>query len=499
MNRMADRYSAFRVPHSVNAMNSSRLDDLRICPKCQNVTHFGDEFRTKCRSCGETVWFFDHRPQAFPPAVPKQSHGLWSHPTTTLLLGVCGLFGVVALAAVEKGSVVSAVAALAALGFAAFGFVRHAEARQTELLLENLQSEAAAARAMRQKVEQLTTRYNQLLKTGDQRVAEYGKEILSVAIDQREQAEQLRRQASIDRQAVREVDARIYRMAERLVADHLKWTLTRVKPDPENFQKRKSEVEKAFAFVEGVGYELPQNLRKETLAKLRADFEQAMRTKSAKERQKKLNQLMREEQKLQKERDQAVREAELREREMQLRLDRALREQHDLHDTTVEELRRQLAEAQSSAERAKSMAQLTKAGHVYILSNIGSFGEGVYKVGMTRRLEPKERVHELGDASVPFPFDVHAMISCENAPRLEHELHHKLTRYRVNGINLRKEFFRIDFSKLLTMVRESHGEIDYVAEPEALQYRTSQSMTPQEVVEFETIAIDAGVDLEDDE
>ena len=89
-----------------------------------------------------------------------------------------------------------------------------------------------------------------------------------------------------------------------------------------------------------------------------------------------------------------------------------------------------LAEAQASSERAKSMAQLTKAGHVYILSNIGSFGEGIFKVGMTRRLEPQDRVKELGDASVPFPFDVHAMISCENAPGLENALHKELARYR---------------------------------------------------------------------
>ena len=79
---------------------------------------------------------------------------------------------------------------------------------------------------------------------------------------------------------------------------------------------------------------------------------------------------------------------------------------------------------------------------MYVLSNIGSFGEGVYKIGMTRRLEPQDRVRELGDASVPFPFDVHMMISCDDAPSLENALHRESHKQRVNKVNFRKEFFR---------------------------------------------------------
>ena len=80
-------------------------------------------------------------------------------------------------------------------------------------------------------------------------------------------------------------------------------------------------------------------------------------------------------------------------------------------------------EAQVNKERALSRAQMTRSGHVYIISNIGSFGENVYKIGMTRRLEPADRVRELGDASVPFRFDIHAMIYSEDAPSLENHLH----------------------------------------------------------------------------
>jgi len=120
---------------------------------------------------------------------------------------------------------------------------------------------------------------------------------------------------------------------------------------------------------------------------------------------------------------------------------------------------------------------MTKSGHVYVLSNIGSFGEGIFKIGMTRRLEPADRVRELGDASVPFPFDVHMMISSDDAPTLENALHRALHRLRLNKIKPRKEFFRTDLDAIRQIVEQDHGEVDYVADAEALEYRQSFEMS----------------------
>lgn len=106
------------------------------------------------------------------------------------------------------------------------------------------------------------------------------------------------------------------------------------------------------------------------------------------------------------------------------------------------ELEKKLAEAEANSRKA-SMAEQTKQGHVYVISNRGSFGEGMLKIGMTRRLDPQERIDELGDASVPFDFDIHAMVSSSNAPELEYELHKTFAERRVNKVNHRKEFFRI--------------------------------------------------------
>lgn len=174
------------------------------------------------------------------------------------------------------------------------------------------------------------------------------------------------------------------------------------------------------------------------------------------------------------------------EKDSQAELKRQMREEQQRQDELAaegayrEELERQrleleqkIREVHQQYERAKSMAQLTKQGHVYVISNIGSFGEDVFKIGMTRRLEPMERVKELSGASVPFDFDVHAMISCDDAPALEKTLHDHLERYRINRVNLRKEFFRVELSRIINEVERHHGQVDYIADPAALQYLQS--------------------------
>lgn len=186
---------------------------------------------------------------------------------------------------------------------------------------------------------------------------------------------------------------------------------------------------------------------------------------------------MREERQRAEELERQQQEAEAKEQELEARrkaVEEALLAADEEHRQELEETRLQLEQeiedVHKQYERAKSMAQMTKQGHVYVISNIGSFGENVYKIGMTRRLEPLDRVSELSGASVPFEFDVHAMISCDDAPALEYALHNKLSSERMNKVNLRKEFFKTDLSKIIQCVEEHHGKVEYVADPAALQY-----------------------------
>lgn len=121
--------------------------------------------------------------------------------------------------------------------------------------------------------------------------------------------------------------------------------------------------------------------------------------------------------------------------------------------------------------------QNAKAGYVYVISNVGAFGEGIYKIGMTRRLEPMDRVDELGDASVPFWFDVHAMVFSENAPALEAKLHERFAAGRLNKVNGRKEFFRADLKEVEAIIRQNYDAVvEVVHEAPAEQYRESLRM-----------------------
>lgn len=138
----------------------------------------------------------------------------------------------------------------------------------------------------------------------------------------------------------------------------------------------------------------------------------------------------------------------------------------------VARLEEQLASVVGEIEAVDFRARTLTAGHVYVISNIGSFGEGVLKIGMTRRLEPMDRVRELGDASVPFTFDVHALYFAENAVRIEREMHQRFAGRRVNRVNHRKEFFRVSPAEARDVLTELSGELmTFVEEPEALEYR----------------------------
>lgn len=166
-------------------------------------------------------------------------------------------------------------------------------------------------------------------------------------------------------------------------------------------------------------------------------------------------------------------------------------------EAALQDLRARLEKAESEDERSAFLLKITeteankaaldaeekvidyreqnaKAGYVYVISNVGAFGEGVYKIGMTRRINPMERVDELGDASVPFWFDVHAMVFSNNAPALEAKLHEKFAQGRLNKINARKEFFRADIKEIETVIRSNFDAVvEVVHEAPAEQYRES--------------------------
>lgn len=133
-----------------------------------------------------------------------------------------------------------------------------------------------------------------------------------------------------------------------------------------------------------------------------------------------------------------------------------------------------------------------KAGNIYIISNLGSFGDKVFKIGMTRRMNPQDRVNELGDASVPFKFDVHSFIFSDNAVALESALHERLNNQRVNKVNLRKEFFYSSVDELEALVNELDPTAEFNKTMLAEDFR--QSISTDEIYTSDYSIDDQDVD-----
>ena len=259
-----------------------------------------------------------------------------------------------------------------------------------------------------------------------------------------------------------------------------------------NFEQLRNRIEKAFATINRLGAPQGCELAKWFLMlkveELQLTCEHAMKVQAEKEEQREIKEQMRQDALVARDRERATQEALDEERRRRIDVEKARRdfevaraeqksaeEQESLRQR-VAELEDKLAEATAEKERAVSQAQLTRSGHVYVISNLGSFGENVYKIGMTRRLDPMDRVSELGDASVPFAFDVHAIISSRDAPALEAALHAKFSDRRLNLINRRKEFFHVTIQEIAEVVREECGDILLTEIAQADEFAQSEAM-----------------------
>ena len=201
------------------------------------------------------------------------------------------------------------------------------------------------------------------------------------------------------------------------------------------------------------------------------------------EEQRRIQEQIREEERARREYEKAIQDAAKEEAAIKRALEKAQAEMSHAsekekakYEQEMAQLKQRLTEAEAKNQRAISMAQQTRSGNVYIISNVGSFGDDVLKIGMTRRLEPLDRVKELGDASVPFEFDVHAMIRSDDAPGLERELHSRFEEFRINKVNYRKEFFRIPLQYLREFVAEKNLEATFTMTAEAREFRETQAL-----------------------
>ena len=215
---------------------------------------------------------------------------------------------------------------------------------------------------------------------------------------------------------------------------------------------------------------------------LRLAFEYQLKKQEEKEEQRAARAEQREQAKLEKELAAELKKVEKEQTHYQTayeKLQQQLAQNPDDPDllNKKSELESRLEEIEKSIADIDYRQANMKAGYVYVISNIGSFGPDVYKIGMTRRLDPQDRVDELGDASVPFNFDVHAMIFSDDAPALEAALHRAFSDKKLNMVNQRREFFHVTLDEIKKVIKENFDKtVDFIDVPDAEQYRISEKM-----------------------
>lgn len=260
-----------------------------------------------------------------------------------------------------------------------------------------------------------------------------------------------------------------------------------------NIDSMKKRIEKSFESLnklnETVHVGLKPSFLNLKIEELYLAYEYQVKKQEEKEEQKRIREELREQAKLKKELEEARKNIDkdlkhftnaLESLNIQLNNNEITQEQREALLNKKNELEEQINTLTNNLKDIDYRQENQKAGYVYVISNIGAFGEDIYKIGMTRRLNPQDRIDELGDASVPFNFDVHAMIFAEDAPALENALHKAFDNKKVNMINQRREFFNVKLEEIEKVIRNNFDNtVEFIKIPEAEQYRESVKIREQ--------------------
>ena len=264
---------------------------------------------------------------------------------------------------------------------------------------------------------------------------------------------------------------------------------TIVKAKYNNVESLEKKINKAAETLNKLGERMTASITSKyvnlKIQELYLSYEYELKKQTEKEEQRRIKEQMREEAKVARE----IEEAKKTLRKEATHFTKAITKlDEQLETADSEEIRQSLEEEKRKIEEelakvsediaANEMREKnTRAGHVYIISNIGSFGENVYKIGMTKRLDPQERVDELGDASVPYRFDVHALVFSEDAPALESAIHKAFSDRRINLVNQRREFFKVTLKEIVHVVKENFNKpVEFTMAAEAAEFRQSEQM-----------------------
>lgn len=261
-----------------------------------------------------------------------------------------------------------------------------------------------------------------------------------------------------------------------------------------NIDAKRNKLSKSFETINKIfkidGVQLNIKYLEMKLEELNIIYSYQYKKELEKEQQKAIKEQMIEEEKVRKEIEREKAKIEKEEKQfknevskLMTYLQKASDIEKQLYIDKIKELEDKIKQLEIDKKDVLNRENNTRAGFVYVISNIGSFGENIYKIGMTRRLEPMDRIKELSSASVPFEFDVHAMIFSDDAPTLESILHNTFNAKRVNKVNTRKEFFNVSLSEIEKVVKENHNAtVEFTEIAKAEQYRESLNMSNNNTV-----------------
>nr|WP_321026334.1 DUF4041 domain-containing protein [Clostridium neonatale] len=260
-----------------------------------------------------------------------------------------------------------------------------------------------------------------------------------------------------------------------------------------NIDNMRGKISKSFESINKIfkvdGLELNKSLLELKLEELNLVYTYELKREQELELQKEIKAQMIEEEKVRREIEQEKKKIEKDQAQFTNEINKLMKylqqasndTEKQLYIEKVKELEEKLKELEKVKETVLERGANAKAGFVYIISNIGSFGEDIYKIGMTRRLEPMDRIKELSSASVPFEFDVHAMIFSDDAPDLESKLHKHFQKQSLNKVNLRKEFFHVTLDEIEQVVKENfNNAVEFTRIPVAKEYRQSLAISQEE-------------------
>lgn len=510
--RLSDDSTDWQQASTVDwLVDDPQLGEARYCLECDcraivSTESAGDPIRCpQCFAVGHFVTYLEPMPPEILD-VPHEPWGIYDGLACAFAV-LCVVVTLIGIAGLLFNPSVAFLLGfiLLACGAALFAMTFHhrSESSKYRSHLKNVESTLAA------RSEQLVDSRNELvsLKRGLNKV----RDDLIAATD--EECRRVRREIQDELAIAKDQQNAVHRMAEKLLTETRKWWTSKL--TGQNYQITKDRMMKAIEFCRKQGYTVTPEQQREVFNQLKIDYEAVLAKEHAKAEQMRMREQLREEQRVQRElqrelehaeKEKAQRDAE--EDTIRRALAVAMQKVGVEHSAEVDRLKAALQEAhqraieaEEAAQRTKSQAELTRVGNVYVISNIGSFGENAFKVGLTRRLDPYDRVKELGDASVPFPFDVHMMIKSDDAPALERKLHRVLHRYRINRVNFRKEFFRIDLSTIQQVVEQHHGKVEYLYEGagEESEYEQSLKISDADFAYLASVADEQGLEEDDDD